>query len=80
MEYRERIQTILAECNTYEDEKVIMRLVDTCELNYAFLDDCDKVQIDTTDPSQILYLQKRNINIEYTEKYEPANFFDPLLE
>ncbi len=73
---------IIAEVETYSQEKAVRALLDMCELEYDWRED-DTVRIVTTDPSQILFLKNRNVKVKQDSGKLPAAAFlydDPLLE
>lgn len=87
MEYKMREQPVIVACRTYDEEKIITRLADRCELSYDFLpDDDEKVKIITNDPSQILYMRRHGLEVRYCNQDElprfsedPAYFSDEQL-
>ena len=77
MEYKMREQPVIVACRTYEEEKIITRLADLCELSYDFLpEDDEKVKIITNDPSQILYMRRHGLLVECCKQEGPAHFSD----
>lgn len=75
MEYTLREQPVIVACRTYEEEKIIAQLADRCELRYDFLpDDDEKVKVITTDPSQILYMRKQGLLVEYCDNKDLGYF------
>lgn len=77
MEYKMREQPVIVACRTYEEEKIITRLAARCELSYDFLPyDDEKVKIITNDPSQILYMRRHGLLVEYCNQEDPARFSD----
>lgn len=73
---------IIAEVETYGQEKAVRALLNMCELEYDWRED-DTVKIVTTDPSQILFLKNRNVKVKQgaDELSAVAPLYDdPLLE
>lgn len=83
MYYVTRKWPILIEVETYAQENIVRKFLAMCELEYEWRED-DTVRIVTTDPSQILYLKRNGIQVEY-EKVGALSaaspvYGDPLLE
>ena len=75
-----REQPIVVDIETYKQEKVVQQLLDLCELKYEWGED-DMVKIVTTDPSQILFLKNRGVQIRYdSQDCNKSIYCDPLLE
>lgn len=75
-----REQPIVVDIETYKQEKVVQQLLDLCELKYEWGED-DAVKIVTTDPSQILFLKNRGVQVRYdSQDCNKSIYADPLLE
>ena len=75
-----REQLIVADIETYKQEKVVQQLLDLCELKYEW-GEVDTVKIVTTDPSQILFLKNRGVQVRYdSQDCNKSIYSDPLLE
>ena len=75
-----REQPIVVDIETYKQEKVVQQLLDLCELKYEWGED-DTVKIVTTDPSQILFLKNRGVQVRYaSQDCNKSIYNDPLLE
>ena len=75
MSYKMREQPVIVACHTYEEEKIITRLAVRCELSYDFLPgDDEKVKIITNDPSQILYMRRHGLLVEYCNQEDQERF------
>lgn len=75
-----REQPIVVDIETYKQEKVVQQLLDLCELKYEWGED-DMVKIVTTDPSQILFLKNRGVQVRYdSQDCNKSIYTDPLLE
>ena len=75
-----REQSIVVDIETYKQEKVVQQLLDLCELKYEWGED-DTVKIVTTDPSQILFLKNRGVQVRYdSQDCNKSIYNDPLLE
>ncbi|MBR4891213.1 MAG: hypothetical protein IKU15_07995 [Clostridia bacterium] len=75
-----REQPIVVDIETYKQEKVVRQLLDLCELKYEWGED-DMVKIITTDPSQILFLKNRGVQVRYdSQDCNKSIYSDPLLE
>lgn len=75
-----REQPIVVDIETYKQEKVVQQLLDLCELKYEWGED-DTVKIVTTDPSQILFLKNRGVQVKYgSQDCNKSIYADPLLE
>lgn len=83
MYYITRKWPILIEVETYTQENIARKFLAMCELEYEWQED-DTVRIITTDPSQILYLKRNGIRVEYekagTLSAASPVYDDPLLE
>lgn len=83
MYYVTRKWPILIEVETYAQENIVRKFLSMCELEYEWRED-DTVRIVTTDPSQILYLKRNGIRVEYekagTLSATSSVYDDPLLE
>ena len=70
-----REQPVIVACRNYDEEKIITRLANLCELSYDFLpEDDEKVKIVTNDPSQILYMRRHGLQVEHCSLEDPAYF------
>lgn len=83
MYYVTRKWPILIEVETYAQENIVRKFLAMCELEYEWRED-DTVRIVTTDPSQILYLKRNGIRVEYEKagalSTTSSVYDDPLLE
>ena len=80
MYYVTRKWPILIEVETYPQENIVRKFLDTCELEYEWGED-DTVKIVTTDPSQILFLKNRGVQVRYdSQDCNKSIYADPLLE
>lgn len=75
-----RERPIVADIETYGQEKVVRRLLDLCGLKYEWGED-DTVKIVITDPSQILFLKNRDVQVRYDSQDRDKSIYnDSLLE